>query len=193
MTHEHVAEHRVVRNADGRITEDVWPLSLDPAVLERFFRTLFGEHHDKVTFGPLIQGGAYELRCPGAPQRITVTDGYLTVHWGRFGHFHLCIGPNLGPASNPTPPELIAQRRPSRAEMFRGRDRREAPVTWGFRMENGHGEQQITLFFPNPFITDEDGVADAPDWPRLALWHRTLRDFAGVEPDGLDQTSLGFK
>jgi hypothetical protein len=180
------------RSEDGRPIEDVWPLSLAEADLERFLTALFEDHHDQLTFGPIIQGAAYELRAPGPPKSISVGGGYLTVHWGRGGHFHLCIGENLGPATSPNPPELVAHRRPSRAELFRSRDRRGDPVSWGFRMFNGHGEPQISIFFPNPFITDEDGLADAPDWSRLALWTQVLETYAGQRPDGLDATGQGF-
>jgi len=180
------------RGDDGRPIEDVWSLPLAEAVLERFLTALFEDHHDKLTFGPIIQGAAYELRAPGKPTSINVGGGYLTVHWGRGGHFHLCIGENRGPAENPNPPELVAHRRPGRAELFRARDRRGDPVSWGFRMFNGKGEPQISIFFPNPFITDEDGLADTPDWSRLALWTQILATWAGQAPDGLDTTGKGF-
>ncbi|MEN3949976.1 hypothetical protein [Iodidimonas sp. SYSU 1G8] len=174
-------------------TEQVWPLPLDEAFLERLLRDLFENHYAALTFGPLIPGAAYEMKAPGAPERVSCQGGYLTVHWGGKGHFHLCIGTNRGPASNPNPPELIAHRRPSRAEFFRRLDKQGHPVSWGYRMFNGKGEPQITIFFANPFITDADQLADAPDWSRLATWDAIMADYAGHQPDGLDRLGKGFR
>lgn len=183
----------IPERTDGRTTAETWPLPLDPAWLETLFRDLFEHHWAGLTFGPMIQGGAYELRAPGPPQQITMSDGYFTVHWGRGGHFHLCIGPNLGFSANPTPPELIAHRRPGAVTLVRGLDSRGDPVTWSLRATNGHGESTLSLYFPNPFLTDEDGLADAPDWSRLALWRYVLETYAGHGPDGRDTAGRGFR
>ncbi|MBB4211505.1 hypothetical protein EV659_105193 [Rhodothalassium salexigens DSM 2132] len=181
----------VTDHATGR-QEHVWSLPVDEAFLDGFLRHLFETHHDKLTFGPMIQGAAYEMKAPGKPKRITLGDGYWTVFWHGGGHFHLCLGTNYGTPDHPTPPALIAKRRPGRAELFRGLDRAGHPVTWGFRMFNGDKDPQITIFFPNPFITDEDEIAAAPDWSRLALWHEILERYTGHAPDGLDTTGKGF-
>ena len=123
---------------------------------------------------------------------INLLDGYMTVHFGGT-HFHLCIGDNLGTASNPTPDHLRRHRRPSRAEFFRGLDRQGAPINWGFRMVNGMGEPQITIFFPNPFLTDDDGIAEVPDWSRLAVWETVARRYLDRDPDPRDRTGRGFR
>jgi hypothetical protein len=45
-----------------------------------------------------------------------------------------------------------------------------APASWGLRMFNGAGEQQLTTLLPNPFLSAEgDKLVQAPDWSRLAL------------------------
>lgn len=177
----------VERNDEGRPTAEVWPLPIADDKLEELLRDLFGNHWDKLTFGPMLQGGAYELRCPGEPQSITVSGGYFTVHWGKGGHVHLCIGESSGS------PELIAHRRPSKAELVRGLDKEGLPVTWSLRVENGKGESTLAIFFPNPFITSDDKLADAPDWSRLELWHHVLGTYAGTVPDGRDTASKGFR
>ncbi len=174
-------------------TEHVWSLPVAETFLETFFRDLFDNHYEGLTFGPIVQGAAYELRVPGAAKSITMMDGYLTVHWGTGGHFHLCIGTNYGPKSKPNPPELIAQRRPSRAEIYRSLDKEGYPNSWGFRMFNGSGEQQITIFFPNPFITLADELADEADFSKLSLWEHVLKTYTGHDPDPIDRKSKGFR
>jgi hypothetical protein len=175
------------RHADGRLKAEVWPLPIDEPYLSALFRDLFENHWSQLTFGPMIAGGAYELRCPAAPKSISVSGGYFTVHWGRGGHFHLCIG------ESQADPATVAHRRPSKCELVRGADRNGNPVTWSLRVENGRGESTLSIYFPNPFITDEDELADAPDWARLSLWHDLLRTYAGQAPDGRDQLSEGFR
>ncbi|MGX1197372.1 DUF7676 family protein [Parvibaculum sp. MBR-TMA-1.3b-4.2] len=180
------------KNEEGRVVEHIWSLPIEEAFLEKLLRDAFENHYHELTFGPLIPGAAYELKCPGKPERISMGGGYMTIHWGRGGHFHLCLGTNYGSAQSPNQPELIVQRRPSRAEFYRGLDKEGHPVTWGFRMFNGDATPQITLFFPNPFISDEDRVADKPDWSRLAMWAKFLPAYTGCEPDGLDRKGKGF-
>ena len=184
-------EKRAVQTPEGR-TEEIWPLPLDEALLARLFTEVFEDYHDRVVFGPLIPGAAYELKAPGKPVSVRLNNGYLTVHWGTRGHFHLCIGAASGPADKPNPPEVIAHRRPSRAEFYRRLDRAGLPVSWGFRMFNGHGEPQITLIFPNPYVTDDDRVTSTPDWTRLSTWKELLPRYTGNEPDGLDEQGRGF-
>lgn len=170
---------------------EIWSLPTDEAYLHKLLEDVFATYWPSIIFGPLIQGAAYEFRCPKEPQSITLLDGYLTVHFGGT-HFHLCIGENKGSDAHPTPPELRAHRRPSRAEIFRGLDRDDAPVTWGFRMFNGKDEPQITIFFPNPFLTDDDGIADTPDWSRLSMWEDIARRYLDREPDPRDRKGRGF-
>lgn len=184
-------EKQQVRTDDGRI-EEVWPLPRDAEFLEGVFRYLFEERYHDFSFGPLIPGAAYELRAPGPPQSVTMSGGYLTVHWGEKGHFHLCIGEPPGPAGNPNPPEVRAHRQPARVELYRRLDKNDLPLSWGLRMFNGHDEPQITVIFPNPYVTRFDKVTDEPDWGRLSLWEDFLPRFTGNEPDGRDRLGRGF-
>ncbi len=170
---------------------EVFPLSTDEAFLLGLLKDVFENHWQNIVFGPLIQGAAYELRCTAPPHGIALLDGYLTIHFGR-SHFHLCIGENKGSSRSPTPPELRAHRRTRRAELFRGLDRAGAPVNWGLRLVNGAGEEQMTVFFPNPFLSDDDGILSEPDWTRLAMWEDFGRRYLNREPDGKDRMGRGF-
>ena len=84
-----------VKEPDGA-TVEIFRLPTDEASLQALLRDLFEQHWDKITFGPLIQGAAWEIRAPHAPTHIGMLDGYLTVAFGT-SHFHLCIGPRVGP------------------------------------------------------------------------------------------------
>jgi len=175
-----------ITDPDGRTIERI-VLPTDEDFLLNLLRDLFETHWQEITYGPIIQGAAFELRCAHAPKSITLHDGYLTVHFGRT-HFHLCIGENTAAL-----PALRQHRRTARAELFRGLDKTEAPITWGLRLFNGAGEQQMTVFFPNPFLSDDDGIRATPDWSRLELWETVCRCYAGLEPDGRDRTGEGFR
>ena len=177
--------------ANGRDVE-VWTLPTDEAFLHTLLQDIFQNHWRSIVFGPIIEGGAFEFRCPNAPTSITVFDGDLTVHFGGT-HFHLCIGENKGSPSNPTPEALKHHRRTSRAEMFRNFDKAGCALSWALRLFNGHDEQLITLFFPNPFLTDSDGLADTPDWSRLDTWQVIGRTYLGRELDDADITGTGFR
>ena len=177
-----------VAAVDGR-TEEVWPLPRDKMFLFALYRELFDDHWDKLTWGPLIPGAAYELKCPGKPERISLSDGgYLTVHWGAKGHFHLCRGGDTISGD----PALAARGRPGRVELYRRLDADGFPISWGIRMFNGHDEPQITIFLPNPFLKPEDRIADEPDWDRLALWDDLFPRLTGHPTDGRDRLGKGY-
>jgi hypothetical protein len=180
-----------VHAANGKI-EDVWTLPKDEEFLCALFTDLFGNHHDGLCWGPMLTGAAYELKAPGKPKSITRDDGFLTVHWGDKGHFHLCIGAISVPADRPNAAEMIAHRRPGRVEFFRSLDRDGYPYSWGLRMFNGKDEPQITILFPNPYVTKDDEVTNDPDWTRIALWEALLPRYTGNAPDGLDRQGRGF-
>src|ERR671919_909419 len=114
-----------VTDDDGHVVE-VFPLPNDEAMLERLLRELFESHWDKIVFGPIIQGAAWEFQAPHAPTHVGLLDGYLTVAFGA-PHFHLCIGPTRGSRTNPTPQALADHRRCARAEIFRRLDRTGTP------------------------------------------------------------------
>jgi hypothetical protein len=182
---------QTVTDLDGA-TVEIFPLPTDEASLEQLLRDFFEQHWDKITFGPLIQGAAWEIRASHAPTQIGVLDGYLTVAFG-ISHFHLCIGPHKGTRSSPTAEALARHRRTARAELYRRLDKSGAPVSWGLRLFNGHDEQQITILLPNPFLSADDKVLKTPDWSRLELWDRLRARWLGAtEPDPLDRSGRGF-
>jgi hypothetical protein len=173
---------------------DVFALPTDEASLEILLRELFTEHWRDITFGPLIQGAAWEMRAAQAPDRIGMMDGYLTIAFGG-PHFHLCIGEHKGTRANPVTPELAHHRRTARAELYRRISRDGSPVSWGLRLYNGKGEQQITVLLPNPFLErDTDKVRKVPDWSQLELWDRLRAQWLGLDdPDPLDRSGRGFR
>jgi hypothetical protein len=183
---------RRVVEPDGA-TVDTFPLPADEASLETLLRHLFETHWPSITFGPLIQGAAWEIRAPHSPTHIGMLDGYLTVAFGA-SHFHICIGPTHGPHHAPTPAALARHRRTARAELYRRLDGSGSPVSWGLRLFNGAGEQQLTVLLPNPFLSPEgDKPIKQPDWSRLKLWDELRMRWTGATgPDPADRTGRGF-
>jgi len=175
----------------GTGTLEVWDVEPSPGVLESLLGDLFRDHWHEITFGPLIQGAAWELTASGPPTRIGMQDGYLTVDFGPMGHFHLCIGEHRGTRAQPTPPALAAHRRTARAELYRRINADGTPDSWGLRLFNGQGEQQLTVLFPNPFL-DRDSRLRAPDWAALALWDDVRRRYLGLAPDPRDRSGRRF-
>ena len=185
MSQSMVTPNRVEEAGWG--TLELFKIEPDASVLQTLLTDLFANHWDQILFGPLIQGAAWEIKAPEAPKRISMRDGYLTVDLGTW-HFHLCIGEHKGTPQHPTPPELARHRRTSRAELFRQINSDGTPNSWGLRLFNGHHEQQITIFFPNPFLSDEMQFLKEPDWSRLALWDEVRKTYLGLEPDGYDRS-----
>ena len=182
-----------IDTSDGN-RQEVYSLPVDSDFLEELLRYIFENHWRSIVFGPIIEGGAYEFRCPNEPRSITLFDGYLTVHFGGT-HFHICIGENMGSESSPTPAALKKIRRTSRADIVRGFDDRGSPIIWQLRLFNGDGTPQLNIFFPNPFLTDEDGIADTPDWSRLTVWDDIATRYLGrkQDQDPLDRSGTGFQ
>ncbi|MFD1333013.1 hypothetical protein ACFQ4O_13490 [Methylopila musalis] len=187
------APTQTLRGDGGALTREIWSLPAEEPTLEAFLRDVFENHWQSVRFGPLIEGAAYEWKCPSAPQSIGLLDGYLTVMFGSGGHFHLCIGENRGSERFPVSPALTARRKPSKAQLFRGYGRDGRPVTWGFEMWNGAGEPMISIFFPNPFIEDDDSLSETPDFTRLATWRAISRRWLGRAPEAIDEQGRGFR
>ena len=181
---------RIVEEAGGGKVE-IFPLSVAPDFLFELCRFLFEEHWHEIVFGSCVQGAVFEIAVDAAPKKVGVFDGYLTVDFGKW-HFHLCIGENKGGPRNPTPPELAAHRRTARAELYRNLSAEGTPRSWGLRFFNGAGEQQMTVFLPNPLLTPEMKPARPPDFGRLALWDELRRRCLGLAPDPLDRTAKGF-
>ena len=174
---------------------DVFLLPTDEASLEELLRDLFERRWDEIVFGPIIEGAAWEMRATQPPSYIGMLDGYLTVAFGA-SHFHLCIGATKGPKHDPTPPALARRRQTARAELYRRLDHASgAPTSWGLRLFNGHGEQQITILLPNPFLSpDGEKVLTVPDWSRLALWDELRAKWAGgAGSDPFDRSAPRFR
>jgi hypothetical protein len=172
---------------EGTGTLETWPLAPAEDVLLALLRELFEHHWQQLTFGPLIQGAAWEITSNTPPKSITYVDGYATIDFGEL-HFHLCIGPHRGDDYAPTPAGLATKRRTSRAEFFRRINIDDTPDTWGVRLFNGAGEQQITVLLPNPFVTRDHGFEDTPQWERLALWDHLRRQYLGIAPEARDRS-----
>jgi hypothetical protein len=143
--------------------------------VERLMTEIFAEHWAAVTVGPIIEGAAWEIRFT-APPRLSMLDGYLTVDTGPW-HFHLCVNTHRG-----APPELAKIRRVARAAFFKSEGGTCAPGSWGLRLWNGREEQMVTVYFPNPFLTDDFERLREPRWERTALWEDLRRRYgaAGV-------------
>lgn len=169
---------------------EIFPLSTEEPALLSLLTEVFTEHWQTIRFGTLIQGAVFEIAAPQAPRRISMLDGYMTVDFGTW-HFHLCIGEHRGSKGHPVSPSLALHRRTSRAELYRivsgG-----APTSWGMRLFNGAGEQQMTVMLPNPFLSEEMGILDQPDWSQLALWDRLRQRYLGLQADARDRSAKAF-
>jgi hypothetical protein len=181
----------IARHEPGVGHLHVWPLVPTEALLERLLRDLFETHWRGLTFGPIVQGSAWEIQATAPPWRIGMMDGYLTVDLGH-SHFHVCIGEHRGSPHAPVSPELARHRRTGRAELYRRVNADGAPDSWGLRLFNGADEQQITVLFPNPFLDDEHRFLPAPDWSRLAAWDHVRATYLGLPPDPFDRTGTRF-
>jgi hypothetical protein len=141
-----------------------WRVPVDGDGVERLLTELLEQHWAEVTIGPLIEGAAWEIRFADRP-KLSMLDGYLTVDTGPW-HFHLCVNDHAGA---PTP-ERARRRRVARAEFYREHGDSCVPMTWGLRLWNGHGEQMVTVLFPNPHFDFDGGMLPEPRWERVALW-----------------------
>jgi hypothetical protein len=174
----------------GRV--EIFPIATDEPALFALVKHVFETYWEAIFFGVLIQGAAWEVKAPGPPRKIGLLDGYVTVDFGAW-HFHLCIGETKGVGASPTPPELARHRRCARAELYRLLNPRNgAPTSWGLRLFNGAGEQQMSVFLPNPFLGDEGRPAHPPRWERLAAWDDLRQRTLGLAPDPFDRTGTGF-
>ena len=174
----------------GLGTVEVFPLPTDEETLRRLLVEVFTDHWEHVRFGPMIQGSAWEIAAPAPPAKMAMLDGYLTVDFGTW-HFHLCIGEHRGSPGHPIQPELAQHRRTGRAELYRLTDG-GAPTSWGVRLFNGAGEEQISILLPNPFLSDAMDLLPEPDWSRLALWDHLRARYLGLGPDPQDRVATRF-
>lgn len=174
---------------EGMGTLEVFALSTEEDELRALLTELFTEHWQEIRFGTLIQGAVFEIAAPNAPEKVSMLDGYLTVDFGSW-HFHLCIGPHRGTTGQPVSSDLALHRRTARAEMYRIVNG-GAPTSWGLRLFNGAGEQQITVMLPNPFLSDH-GIRSKPDWNRLFVWDALRARYLKLEADPRDRTAKAF-
>lgn len=184
MTASPATEPQVV-DEPGNGLLHVWPVPTDEQSLLALLTDVFTDHWEHIFFGVIIPGSALEVAAPNAPKRISTYDGYATIDFGRW-HFHICIGEHTASG-----PELGRQRRCARAEFYR-RISDGAPTSWGIRLFNGVGDQQLTVMLPGPFLDDLQQILPEPRYDRLAAWDALRRTHLGLEPDPLDRTGTGF-
>lgn len=160
----------VERETDGTLTEyDEVPVDGDR--VERLMTELFRDHWHAILVGPVIEGAAWEIRFTAGPS-VSMLDGYLTVDTGPW-HFHLCVNDHRGAPS----PERARRRRVARAAFFRTTGGSCVRGSWGLRLWNGHGEQMVTVFFPNPWLDDRLEPVREPRWEKTELWERLRRTY----------------
>ncbi|MFZ2529558.1 MAG: hypothetical protein WAX14_18205 [Rhodococcus sp. (in: high G+C Gram-positive bacteria)] len=176
-----------ITTTEGGGREQRWPLPADEDSLLRLVRVLFEDYWNEMWFGVIIEGSALEVAAPNAPTKIGMSDGYVTVDFGRW-HFHLCIGEHTASG-----PELGRIRRCSRAELYRRIGSDDTVSSWGLRMFNGRDEQMLTIMLPNPFLTNTQQLTDEPIWEHLEAWDRIRADFLGLASDPRDRTGSGFR
>lgn len=175
----------------GNGTMELFPLPVNEAFLLELLTDIFTNYWDVIHFGVSIQGAVWEIRAPNVPKKISMLDGYLTVDFGNW-HFHVCIGEHRGSESHPVSSELARHRQTARAELYRILDQSSHPVSWGLRLFNGHDEQQMTVFLPNPFLSPEQKILKKPQWERLAMWDHLRKKYLGLEPDEKDRLAARF-
>jgi len=165
---------RMVEHGPGGTVTAYDEISVRGDVVERLLTEVFTEHWAEIYAGPVIEGAAYEIRFTAKPA-VSMLDGYLTVDVGAW-HFHLCVGEHRGAAT----PEQAAVRRVTRAAFFCADGGSCVPGSWGVRLWNGRGEQMITVFFPNPWLDDDQRRVREPRWEKTALWEALRARYAGT-------------
>lgn len=186
------SEPRFEKLEGGERALQSWALPTEERFLEEFLSYIFTVYWDKLVFGPIIEGAAYEFTCPCAPTTCRLFDGYLTIAFGG-PHFHLCIGENKGPPRDPTAEDLKVRRKPSKAQIFRRLDKDGAPISWGFDMWNGQGEPMISIYFASPFLEAGDKVIREPKWENLKMWRDISQRYLGRAPESFDESGRGYR
>ena len=155
-------------------------MGTERSTLERILRYLFGKWWKSIRFGPLVAGAVFECRCDAEP-KIRGVDGFLTIEVGSWC-FSVCVGPSRRPAH----PADEQARCPDRAELYRLLDDGR-PVSWGFRIYNGEGQQTLSVRLPNPYHDDHLQPLQAPDWSQLKCWDHLRRQHLKLAPDPRDR------
>src|SRR5262249_62080470 len=88
----------------------------------------------------------------------------------------------------PPPSELARHRRTGQAYFYRRLNADGTPDSWALRLLNGHGEEQLTVLFPNPFLTEALELEPEPRWERLSLWDELRQRYLGLPPDPRDRS-----
>ena len=172
----------IIQQMDG--VYELFPVSPEQDVLLGVIKDCLAEW-EHIRIGPLIPGAIWEIKPP-CPPRIGFLDGYVTLDFQNW-HCHLCIG-----ESRSAPPDVAKHRRTGRAELYRRLNPDSQPTSWGFRMFNGAGEQQVTILLPNPHLDEDQNYVDEPDWNRLYLWDRLAQKYLGRGQDPLDRSAPKF-
>ena len=172
----------IIQQLDG--TYELFPLPADEDTLSGIIKDCLSEWRH-IRIGLLIPGAVWEIKPPCEP-RIGFLDGYVTVDF-REWHLHLCIGEQKS-----APPEVARLRRCARAELYRRLDPEQRPTSWGFRLFNGGGQQQITVLLPNPHLDENQGYMESPDWDRLYLWDRLRWKYMSQGCDAVDRSAPRF-
>ncbi len=186
MAEQSIVEMRIERDAGGRERAHRWDLPTDGASVEALLRDIFERYWDRLIYGPILNGVAYEWTCPNAPDCFELNAGYLTICFGG-PHFHLCVGPGAVPD---TPEGRLSM--PGAVNLVRSLDPRGAPNSWSLELRDGADRPMMSIYFDNPFLAGPDRIADRPDWNRLSMWRDISWRYAGLAPDPFDETSCGF-
>jgi len=172
----------IIQQMDG--VYELFPVPVDQDSLWSIMKDCLAEW-EHIRIGPLIPGAVWEIKLPSTP-RIGFQDGYMTMDFQSW-HCHLCIG-----ETKSCPPDIGKHRRTGRAELYRRLNPDSQPTSWGFRMFNGAGEQQVTVLLPNPHLDEDQNFVDRPDWSRLYLWDRLTSKYLGRPEDPIDRTAPRF-
>jgi hypothetical protein len=160
------------RGPDGSVTA-YHETSGEGDRIERLLTELLTDYWKEVFVGPVIEGAAYEIRFTERPA-LSMLDGYLTVDLGAW-HFHLCVNDHGGARAA----EQARLRRVARAAFFHTDGGSCVPGSWGLRLWNGHGQQMITVYFPNPWLDDDGQRVREPRWEKVRLWEALRARYAG--------------
>lgn len=155
--------------------------------------SLFHEHWHQVQLSHVVEGSVLELEFSGKPKICILYDGYLTIVTETW-HGHLCLEEHGGGPLKTTPEKLRMERRIQRASLYRRCNEQGEARSWGIQFWNGGGEKMMTIFLPNPYVTDldEDLLPEKkPQIEKLALYN-SLREIyvLGVQPIPFDSNPL---
>ena len=147
--------------------------------------SLFHEHWHQVQLSHVVEGSVLELEFSGKPKICILYDGYLTIVTETW-HGHLCLEEHGGGPLKTTPEKLRMERRIQRASLYRRCNEQGEARSWGIQFWNGGGEKMMTIFLPNPYVTDldEDLLPETkPQIEKLARQAEIARQYRQLEAD----------